>query len=133
MLRLILSRPTTYLSPLSSSSSSSSRFISSSRPLLSKLSDGEALLKSKLEESLTGATVKVQDVSGGCGSFYAIQVEHESFRGLNTIKQHRMVNSILGDQIKGMHGLQALDPNTPNSELRIPRGYNTMRESTSIN
>ena len=43
---------------------------------------------------------------GGCGSFYAIQVEHESFRGLNTIKQHRLVNQILGDEIKGMHGLQ---------------------------
>ncbi|GAA5910000.1 Bol3p [Sporobolomyces salmoneus] len=90
------------------------RFISTSLPRLStssssespSLSDGEQLLKSKLEESLSGASVKVQDVSGGCGSFYAIQIEHESFRGLNTIKQHRIVNQVLKDEIKGMHGLQ---------------------------
>ncbi|GAA6014646.1 hypothetical protein JCM11491_000180 [Sporobolomyces phaffii] len=86
----------------------SPRFLSSSAPLRSsdKLSEGEQLLKSKLEATLSGASVKVQDVSGGCGSFYAIQIEHESFRGLNTIKQHRLVNDVLKDEIKGMHGLQ---------------------------
>ncbi|GAA6064593.1 hypothetical protein JCM10212_003769, partial [Sporobolomyces blumeae] len=70
------------------------------------LSDGEKLLKDKLEQALDGAKVQVQDVSGGCGSFYAISIEHESFRGLNTIKQHRIVNQVLQDEIKGMHGLQ---------------------------
>ncbi|GAA5874326.1 hypothetical protein JCM16303_005811 [Sporobolomyces ruberrimus] len=91
---------------------SSTRSISSSVPrydsatTTTKLSDGEQLLKSKLESSLSGASVKVQDVSGGCGSFYAIQIEHESFKGLNTIKQHRIVNDVLKDEIKGMHGLQ---------------------------
>ncbi|GAA5875674.1 hypothetical protein JCM3774_002577 [Rhodotorula dairenensis] len=68
--------------------------------------DGEKALKSKLEEKLQGAKVDVQDVSGGCGSFYAISVEHESFRGLTMIKQHRLVNDLLKDDIKDMHGLQ---------------------------
>ncbi|BGP55632.1 hypothetical protein JCM8202_004893 [Rhodotorula sphaerocarpa] len=68
--------------------------------------DGEQQLHSKLLEKLPGAKVAVQDVSGGCGSFYAISVEHESFKGLTMIKQHRLVNDLLKDDIKGMHGLQ---------------------------
>ncbi|POY74560.1 hypothetical protein BMF94_2321 [Rhodotorula taiwanensis] len=68
--------------------------------------DGEKALKSKLEEKLQGAKVDVQDVSGGCGSFYAISVEHEAFKGLTMIKQHRLVNDLLKDDIKDMHGLQ---------------------------
>lgn len=43
---------------------------------------------------------------GGCGSFYAISIAHESFKGLSTIKQHRVVNELLKEEIKGMHGLQ---------------------------
>ena len=48
--------------------------------------------------------------TGGCGSFYAISVEHESFKGLTMIKQHRLVNDLLKDDIKDMHGLQVSPP-----------------------
>jgi len=48
--------------------------------------------------------------AGGCGSFYAISVEHSSFKGLSMIKQHRVVNDLLKDEIKGMHGLQVRAP-----------------------
>ncbi|GAA5991689.1 hypothetical protein JCM5350_007318 [Sporobolomyces pararoseus] len=112
MLRTLFNQPTRVLSRSPTTTTNCSiRSISSSSPLLStstepSLSEGEQLLKSKLESSLSGASVKVQDVSGGCGSFYAIQIEHESFRGLNTIKQHRIVNQLLSEEIKGMHGLQ---------------------------
>ncbi|GAA5897176.1 hypothetical protein JCM8208_003747 [Rhodotorula glutinis] len=86
------------------------RLISASAPRLAdpptSLSDGEKLLKDRLEQHLDGAKVQVQDVSGGCGSFYAISVEHSSFKGLSMIKQHRLVNDLLKDEIKGMHGLQ---------------------------
>ncbi|GAA6007028.1 hypothetical protein JCM10207_009175 [Rhodosporidiobolus poonsookiae] len=82
------------------------RSFAASAPQLSSLSDGEAHLKTKLEDSLKGAKVEVQDVSGGCGSFYAISIAHESFKGLSMIKQHRIVNDLLKDEIKGMHGLQ---------------------------
>ncbi|GAA5840183.1 hypothetical protein JCM9279_002303 [Rhodotorula babjevae] len=86
----------------------SARLISASARRLAdgQLSDGEKLLKDRLEQSLEGAKVQVQDVSGGCGSFYAISVEHSSFKGLSMIKQHRVVNDLLKDEIKGMHGLQ---------------------------
>jgi stress-induced morphogen len=50
--------------------------------------------------------VKVQDISGGCGSMYAIQVESPKFKGLTVIKQHKLVNEVLKDEIKSWHGVQ---------------------------
>lgn len=50
--------------------------------------------------------LKVQDVSGGCGSFYAIQLSSKQFNGLSTVKAHRMVNEQLKHVIKDIHGLQ---------------------------
>jgi BolA-like protein 3 len=37
---------------------------------------------------------------------YSVAVTSEKFRGLPMIKQHRMVNEILGEQIKTWHGIQ---------------------------
>jgi stress-induced morphogen len=44
--------------------------------------------------------------AGGCGSFYAILVSSPAFKGLSTIKQHKLVNEVLKEDIKGIHGLQ---------------------------
>lgn len=51
---------------------------------------------------------------GGCGQFFAIQVIHSDFAGLSTLKQHRIVNQALSDDIKSIHGLQvdSLDSST---------------------
>ncbi|ORY84093.1 bola protein [Leucosporidium creatinivorum] len=86
---------------------STSRLLqASSSEAPASLTDGEKALKDKLEKELDGAKVDVQDVSGGCGSFYAISISHPSFKGLTTMKQHRIVNGLLAEEIKGMHGLQ---------------------------
>ncbi|CAN9478714.1 unnamed protein product [Alternaria alternata] len=45
-------------------------------------------------------------ISGGCGSMYAIQVESPKFKGLTVIKQHKLVNEVLKDEIKSWHGVQ---------------------------
>jgi stress-induced morphogen len=37
---------------------------------------------------------------------YAISITSEKFRGLSRIKQHRLVNEVLGEQIKSWHGMQ---------------------------
>ena len=50
--------------------------------------------------------VQVQDISGGCGTMYAVAITAEKFRGLPVIKQHRLVNEILSEQIKSWHGIQ---------------------------
>lgn len=46
---------------------------------------------------------------GGCGSFYAISITSNAFKGLNTVKQHRLVNETLKKEIEGIHGLQVSD------------------------
>ncbi|WPK23938.1 hypothetical protein PUMCH_001188 [Australozyma saopauloensis] len=48
----------------------------------------------------------VKDVSGGCGSMFAISVESEAFKGLPMVKQHRLVNDALKEEIAKWHGLQ---------------------------
>jgi stress-induced morphogen len=37
---------------------------------------------------------------------YAVNVTSDKFSGLPMIKQHRLVNEILGEQIKTWHGIQ---------------------------
>jgi stress-induced morphogen len=46
------------------------------------------------------------EFAGGCGSFYAISVTSSAFKGLPMIKQHRLVNDALKQEIEGIHGLQ---------------------------
>lgn len=37
---------------------------------------------------------------------YAVEIASPKFKGLNMIKQHRLVQGILAEKIKGWHGLQ---------------------------
>lgn len=43
---------------------------------------------------------------GGCGTFYAINIESGAFEGLSKLKQHRLVTAELKEDIEGIHGLQ---------------------------
>lgn len=71
---------------------------------------GAALDKSildKLKERFPKASdIKVTDISGGCGAMFDIYVESSDFKGLSIVKQHRIVNDCLKDQIKDMHGIR---------------------------
>ncbi|SPO31895.1 related to AIM1  len=68
--------------------------------------EGEQKIREILTAKFNPSVLKVQDVSGGCGSFYAIQLSSKAFQGLSTVKAHRMVNAELKDVIKDIHGLQ---------------------------
>lgn len=59
-----------------------------------------------LATQFTPETLDVKDVSGGCGSMFAITVESKAFKGLPMIKQHRLVNDALKEEIAKWHGLQ---------------------------
>lgn len=59
-----------------------------------------------LADSFKPQNIQVKDVSGGCGSMFAILVESDQFKGLSMIKQHRLVNEVLKDEIAKWHGLQ---------------------------
>lgn len=56
--------------------------------------------------SFTNTTEVFQLTEGGCGSMFAISVISPQFKGQSMIKQHRMVNAALADEIKKWHGLQ---------------------------
>ncbi|WVF72039.1 hypothetical protein IAT40_006851 [Kwoniella sp. CBS 6097] len=70
------------------------------------LDKGEKAIYDKLKAAFPGNKLEVQDVSGGCGSFYAIIISSPAFKGLTTIKQHKLVNQCLKEDIKDIHGLQ---------------------------
>ncbi|PLW47527.1 hypothetical protein PCANC_07824 [Puccinia coronata f. sp. avenae] len=52
------------------------------------------------------SVLRVEDVSGGCGSFFVVEVTDGSFVGLSTLKQHQLINRTLAEDIDKIHGLQ---------------------------
>ncbi|OCH95852.1 bola-like protein [Obba rivulosa] len=71
-----------------------------------QLTEGERTIYQKLTERFSPSTLRVEDVSGGCGTFYQIEIASDAFKDLSTVKQHRLVNETLKKDIEGIHGLQ---------------------------
>jgi len=70
------------------------------------LNEKERQIWDMLMAELQCTELHVQDISGGCGSMYGIEIVSERFRGLNMLKQQRLVNQVLGEEIKKWHGVQ---------------------------
>ncbi|KAF2085229.1 bola-like protein, partial [Saccharata proteae CBS 121410] len=70
------------------------------------LSEGELHIFEKIKAHLEPVKLEVQDISGGCGSMYALEIESPKFKGLPVIKQHKLVNQVLAEEIKSWHGVQ---------------------------
>lgn len=70
------------------------------------LDEAESTIWDRLTKEFNPVELAVQDISGGCGSMYGIDISSEKFRGANMLKQQRMVNAVLGDMMKGWHGVQ---------------------------
>ncbi|KAI0069134.1 bola-like protein [Artomyces pyxidatus] len=84
-------------------------YTAATRPTLdapSQLDEGERAIFRKLADRFQPSELLVQDVSGGCGTFYAITIASEAFKGIPIVKQHRLVNEVLKKDIEGIHGLQ---------------------------
>ncbi|KAI8920338.1 hypothetical protein PhCBS80983_g01529 [Powellomyces hirtus] len=75
-------------------------------PIDPAYTEGERTIHEKLANQLQATKLKVSDISGGCGSMYAVQIASPMFRGKNLVQQHRMVTGLLQEDIKGMHGIQ---------------------------
>ncbi|KAG8700290.1 hypothetical protein FRC08_004785 [Ceratobasidium sp. 394] len=73
---------------------------------LKTLTDGEQVIFDKLNARFQPSSLDVEDVSGGCGTFYAISITSGEFKGLPMVKQHRLVTEELKKEISGFHGLQ---------------------------
>ncbi len=63
-------------------------------------------LELKLKEKLKIEKLDVVDLSGDCGTSFLIKIKAEDFNGKTMIAQHRMINEILKDDLKGIHALQ---------------------------
>ncbi|KAF2736232.1 bola-like protein [Polyplosphaeria fusca] len=70
------------------------------------LTPGERAVFDKLLNSLSPVSLSVRDISGGCGSMYGIEIESSVFKGMSVVKQHRLVNEVLREEIGGWHGVQ---------------------------
>ncbi|KAK3562188.1 hypothetical protein QTP86_030183 [Hemibagrus guttatus] len=69
--------------------------------------EGEIRITEILKEKFPQASsLKVVDISGGCGAMYEIHIESDDFRGKRIVQQHQLVNQALKEEIKGMHGLR---------------------------
>ncbi|KAK2066676.1 hypothetical protein P8C59_000469 [Phyllachora maydis] len=68
--------------------------------------EAEGLVWDRLVAELAPTALRVQDISGGCGSMYGIEIASERFRGLSMLKQQRLVNGALGDLVAQWHGVQ---------------------------
>lgn len=96
-------------SPATSSSSEESNQPTPTSSTLEKpdfLNEAESSVWDLLVKEFNPVELVVQDISGGCGSMYGIEISSEKFRGANMLKQQRMVNAVLGDLLKGWHGCQ---------------------------
>ncbi|KAG5362953.1 Altered inheritance of mitochondria protein 1 [Yarrowia sp. B02] len=71
-----------------------------------ELNDYEKQISQMLTDEFKPVSLDVRDISGGCGSMFAIQIVSDQFKGIPMVKQHRLVNALLADEIKQWHGLQ---------------------------
>ncbi|KAM9826150.1 bolA-like protein 3 [Syngnathus typhle] len=74
---------------------------------LSTQTEGEIRIAKVLKEKFPlASSLKVVDISGGCGAMYEVHIESSEFTGKRTVQQHHLVNQALKDEIQGMHGLR---------------------------
>lgn len=66
----------------------------------------EVVMEEKIREGLAPEVVQIEDTSGGCGAFYRILVVSDAFKGKGVVAQHRLVQGLLSEDIKDIHGLQ---------------------------
>ncbi|XP_025202713.1 bolA-like protein 3 [Melanaphis sacchari] len=71
------------------------------------LKGGENILYSSLQKKFPQAKeIKIKDISGGCGAIFEVFISTTEFKGLSIVKQHQLINEVLKDQIKSMHGIR---------------------------
>ncbi|OBT83997.1 hypothetical protein VE02_08021 [Pseudogymnoascus sp. 03VT05] len=94
--------------PYSSTPTSAAAPAQPAEDALSHLSPAEHRIHSTLSTGLTPSSLHVQDISGGCGSMFAIEVASSAFSGVGMLAQQRMVNKLLKEQMEeeGWHGVQ---------------------------
>jgi stress-induced morphogen len=72
-------------------------------------------LKRRIESSLPGAHVSVEDLTGG-GDHFRAEVVYDRFEGLTRIEQHKLVYGVFGDEVGGPIHALSIKTSTPTGE-----------------
>ncbi|XP_015176736.1 PREDICTED: protein BOLA2-like isoform X2 [Polistes dominula] len=60
-------------------------------------------IQDKLTKKLNASHVEVTDDSDGCGSKFTVIIVSDEFEGKTLLQQHRLVHSILEEELKIIH------------------------------
>ncbi|KAK2854027.1 hypothetical protein Q5P01_006688 [Channa striata] len=72
------------------------------RRCLSTQTDGEVRIAKILKDKFPAASsLRVVDISGGCGAMYEIHIESSEFEGKRTVQQHQLVNQLFSTGTQG--------------------------------
>ncbi|KAF7353053.1 Bola-like protein [Mycena venus] len=82
------------------------RFTTPVPPLPVDAANKEQIIHNKLVERFSPSQLQIVDVSGGCGTFFAITIASEAFKGMPMVKQHQLVTRTIKEEIEEIHGLQ---------------------------
>ena len=69
-------------------------------------------LKTRIADALPGATVDVQDLTGG-GDHFRAEIVSDRFEGLSRIDQHKLVYGVFGEEVGGPIHALSLKTSTP--------------------
>jgi stress-induced morphogen len=69
-------------------------------------------LQQRLEAALPGATVSVEDTTGG-GDHFRAEVVSDRFDGLTRIQQHKLVYDVFGAEVGGPIHALSIKTSTP--------------------
>ena len=69
-------------------------------------------LKGRIESAFPGATVYVEDLTGG-GDHFRAEVVSDRFEGLSRIEQHQLVYGVFGNEVGGAIHALSIKTSTP--------------------
>ncbi|XP_013381728.1 bolA-like protein 2 [Lingula anatina] len=60
-------------------------------------------IKEKLQKALEASYLEVEDLSDGCGAKFQAIIVSKKFEGKPLLQRHRLVNSVLEEEMKSIH------------------------------
>lgn len=85
-----------------------------------KCFSSKQIVEDLIKKSIKVDSLVVEDVSGGCGQSFKINVCSNDFKGLSLIKQHKLLNDILSTELKEIHSVTyktSVPPVKPNDKI----------------
>jgi stress-induced morphogen len=74
-------------------------------------------LRERIEQALPGASVSVEDTTGG-GDHFRAEVVSERFEGLTRIQQHKLIYDVFGDEVGAAIHALSIKTDTPAGDGR---------------